>query len=124
VGRVVVAVAIVVALGACVSSSNVTETRMLQAPARETSCTLAFVQVDLTSTTFNQTWDVLGYVTLSSPSSADPLAEDNRKVARPRACAMGGTSIGVAIAASTAGGTSIAYIVLRPKQVHAAPTTF
>ena len=118
------AIAIALALGACASRSNVTETRMLQAPARETSCTLAFVQVDLTSMTFNQTWDILGYVTLSGPSSPDPLAEDNRKVARPRACAMGGTSIGVAIAASNAAGTSIAYIVLRPKQAHAAPSTF
>ncbi|CAN5821449.1 hypothetical protein BH11MYX3_BH11MYX3_36230 [soil metagenome] len=114
----------VLALAACATSAQVTETRTMNAPAREETCTLAMVQADLASPSFNQTWDVLGYVTLSGASSADPAAEDNRKRVRPRACAMGGTSVGVAIAASNAGGSSLSYIVLRPKQAPSGPSTF
>ncbi len=120
-----VATLALVTFAACVtSSSQVTETRMLHALSREANCTLAMVQADLASPSFNQTWDILGYVTLSDASSPDPAAEDNRKRVRPRACAMGGTSVGVAIAASTAGGSSLSYIVLRPKQAPSGPSTF
>lgn len=115
---------VVLALGACASRSQIVETRMMQAPARPSNCTLAMVQAEMTSPQFNQTWDILGYVTLTDASSTDPAAEDNRKRVRPHACAMGGTSVGVAVAAATSGGSSIGYIVLRPKQAPAGPSTF
>ncbi len=111
-------------LGGCASSNQIVETRMMQAPPRPADCTLAMVQAEMSSPSFNQTWDILGYVTLTDASSTDPAAEDNRKRVRPRACAMGGTSVGVAVAAATSGGSSIGYIVLRPKQAPAGPSTF
>ena len=115
--------AVAIGVAAC-APTTVTETRMMQAPARPASCTLALVQADLASPTFNQTWDILGYVTLTAPSSSDPAAESNRAEVRPRACAMGGTSVGVAIAAANGAGSSLMYIVLRPKQPPAGPSTF
>ena len=111
-------------LAACAPSVQVTETRMIPAPAREASCTLAFVQAEMSSPQFNATWDVLGYVTLTGADSPDPAAEANKKRVRSHACAMGGTSVGIAIAASNSAGSSIGYIVLRPRLGPANPTTF
>ena len=112
------------ALVACAPSSQVTETRMMTALARPATCTLAFVDADSTNPTFTQTWDILGYVTITAASSSDPAAEANRKQVRAHACAMGGTSVGVAIAATNGAGSSIGYIVLRPKQAPTGPQTF
>jgi hypothetical protein len=122
--KTTIAFALVIAAGC----STVSETRMLAAPPREASCALDLVQADITSPAFNQTWDTLGYVTLSKPAAQDPAAEANRSVVRPRACAMGGTAIAVALnsANQTAFGTgsSLAFMVLRPKQAALAPTRF
>lgn len=101
---------------------------MIVAPAHPPDCPLAFVQADISNPDFNVAWDVMGYVTLSDTGVLDPLAEDNRRMVRPRACAMGGTAIGVAIASAnqTAMGTGsgIVYIVLRPKSADPHQTTF
>jgi hypothetical protein len=114
-------------LGAC--SPAITETRMIQAQWREPSCPLELVQVDITAMSFNQTWDVLGYITLHEAKAPDPVSEENRKLVRPRACAMGGTSIAVAInstSTSPAGqqGGGLVYMVLRPKEALATPSAF
>lgn len=108
--------------------SSISETRMMAATPRPADCSLQLVQADITQIAFNQTWDVLGYVTLGKTHSQDPASEENRHVVRPRACAMGGTAIAVAINATShsafATGSALAYMVLRPKQAAAAPTTF
>jgi hypothetical protein len=117
-------VAVLLALAACGPSVQVMETRMMPAPSRGKGCTLAFVQADLTSQDFTRTWDVLGYVTITDAESADPAAESNKKRVRDHACSMGGTSVGVAIAAANSAGSSVGYIVLRPKQAPAGVSTF
>jgi hypothetical protein len=117
--------AALLALAACAGpGAQVTETRMMSAPSRGKGCTLAFVQANLASPDFNQTWDTLGYVTISAADSSDPGAEANKKRVRDPACTMGGTSVGVAIAAANGAGASISYIVLRPKQAPAGVSTF
>jgi len=120
---------LLIALVACGPKSGISETTMIQAPAREASCALQLVQADITQMSFNQTWDVLGYVTLLDHSIQDPAAEENRALVRPRACAMGGTSIAVALNSANTNqlgqsGSGIVYMVLRPKAAPAAPTAF
>ena len=115
---------------ACSPKLGISETRMASAPPREATCALELVQADITAMSFNQTWEVLGYVTLLDKGVQDPSTEENRALVRPRACAMGGTSIAVAMTgANTAriGGTGsgVTYMVMRAKPaVAAAPTTF
>jgi len=111
---------VVATLLACGPKAGVFETRMLHAPPREPTCQLELVQVDIAAIGFNQEWDVLGYVSFVDRGVQDPFAQENRELLRPRACAMGGTS--VAIALNGAGqnrmgrqGSSISYMVLRPK---------
>jgi len=117
-------------LAACGSKSAITETRMVHAPAREMSCPLELVQVDVTSSDFNKQWDVLGHVTLMGRGTQDPMAEENRSLVRGRACNMGGTAIGVAMNSTNTNqlgqqGSAISYMVLRPKATApAAPTAF
>lgn len=117
-------------LAACGPKDGITETRMIQAPSREPSCALKFVQVNATSMAFNQTWDLLGYVAFSDSGTQDPMAEENRKLVRPRACKMGGTAIAVSMNATSTGamgqqGSALLYMVLRPKSRQAAqPTAF
>jgi len=115
------------ALAAC--GPAISETTMMKAERREANCTLELVQVDITQVSFNQTWDVLGYVTLHDHEAADPVAEENRKLVRPRACAMGGTSIAIAMATTTTApngqqGGGLMYMVLRPKAAVATPSAF
>ena len=105
---------------------GISESRMVQAPARESNCALELVTVDITSMAFNQTWETLGFVTLSDTGVLDPTAEKNRALVRPRACAMGGTSITVAINATNTNqmgqqGSSLMYMVLRPKSATPPP---
>jgi hypothetical protein len=109
--------------------SAITETRMIHAPARAPDCPLELVEVDITAFDFNRTWDVLGYVGLHDDAVQDPAAEENRRLVRPRACAMGGTSI--AVAQNTASttmlgqtGSGLTYMVLRPKSPAAPPAAF
>lgn len=113
-------------LAACGPKAGISETRMVHAPPREANCKLELVQVDITSVTFNQQWEVLGYVSMFDRGSQDPYAAENRELLRPRACAMGGTS--VAIAQNATGqnamgqqGSGIQYMVLRPKTWQAQP---
>lgn len=79
---------------------------------------------------FNGTWDVLGYITFTDKGSQDPLAEENRTLARPKACKMGGTSIAIAMNSTSTDqiggrGSGITYMVLRPKSAEPAqPTSF
>ena len=117
-------------LSACGPKAGISETRMASAPAREPTCDLDLVSVDITAFSFNQEWEVLGYVTLSDHGVQDPNATENRELVRPRACAMGGTAVAVAVTGmeeNRAGrkGSSIAYMVLRPKSNDTqAPTAF
>lgn len=114
-------VALVLAsLAACGPKAGISETRMIHAPSREATCQLELVQVDITAVTFNQQWEVLGYVTFVDRGSQDPYAKENRELLRPRACAMGGTSVAIAmngVGQDSMGrqGSGIAYMVLRPK---------
>lgn len=121
------ALALVAALAACGPKSGISETRMIHAPPRDAACQLELVQVDITSISFNQQWEVLGYVTFfERGNSQDPYAKENRDLLRPRACAMGGTSVAIALNSTgqnAAGqqGSGISYMVLRPKSLQAAP---
>jgi hypothetical protein len=101
--------------GALAGGPDVSETRMVQAPPLPVDCTLQLVSVDITQVSFNQTWEVLGYVTLLNAGAQDPSAEPNKAMVRPRACAMGGTAIAVAMSAGNAGGNGLVYMVMHPK---------
>tara|TARA_R110002073_G_scaffold241497_3_gene403351 strand:- start:39540 stop:39971 length:432 start_codon:yes stop_codon:yes gene_type:complete len=117
-------------LAACGPKAGISETRMMHAPARTPDCALEFVQVDMTSMGFNSAWDLLGYITFLDTKNQDPMAAQNRKLARPRACGMGGTAIAVAMNSTNTDrmgqqGSGLIYMVLRPKsQVTAQPTAF
>ena len=102
---------------------------MIHAPPRDATCKLEMVEADITSITFNQQWEVLGYVTFLDRGSQDPFSEDNKKLVRPRACAMGGTSIAIAMNATNTDqlnqqGSGISYMVMRPKSWAQAPQAF
>ena len=112
--------ALIASLAACGPKAGISETRMVHAPAREANCQLELAQVDITSVNFNQKWEVLGYVSFVDRGSQDPFAKENRELLRPRACAMGGTSVAIAGNATGQnsmgqGGSNIVYMVLRPK---------
>lgn len=114
------------------SKAGIGETRMVQVPPREPNFALELVTVDTTATTFNQQWEVIGYVAMGDTSAQDPAAEENRAIVRPRACAMGGTSVAVAGNSTATGplgnqGSALVYMILRPKPEPAAlppPTAF
>lgn len=75
-------------------------------------------------------YDVLGYVFVRQLAAADPYAEENRRLERPRACELGGQAVSIAISATGFGSTgqasSTAYAVLREKNAAPAapPQTF
>lgn len=101
----------------------------MHAPSREANCALELAHVDITSMSFNQEWEVLGYVSLLDYSVQDPAAAENRALVRPRACAMGGTSVAVAINATNTNqlgqqGSGLVYMVLRPNSFAPAPSAF
>lgn len=117
------------AAAACAPKAGMSEVRMIAAPAREANCKLDMAQVDITSIQFNQKWDVLGYVTLMDRGTQDPFSEANKQLVRPRACAMGGTTVAIAMSAVNTNrfnqqGSSISYMVLRPKAWAQGPQAF
>ena len=102
---------------------------MTFAPARAANCDLQLVQADGTSVDFNQRWDLLGYVSLQNNGLLDPAAPENRALVRPRACAMGGMAVAVAMSSSAqnvfgARGSALVYMVLRPKTWAQKPSQF
>lgn len=117
---------VLASFAACGPKAGISETRMVHAPPRDANCKLELVQVDVTAVTFNQQWEVLGYVSFLDRGSQDPYAKENRELLRPRACAMGGTSVAIALngmGQNSMGqqGSGVAYMVLRPKSWQAAP---
>jgi hypothetical protein len=118
-----------IGLFACAPKAGMSEVRMIHAPPRDAGCKLEMVQVDITSVTFNQTWEVLGYITMVDRGSQDPFSEDNKQLVRPRACAMGGTSVAIAMNATSTNafqqqGSGISYMVMRPKAWTQDPQAF
>ena len=116
-------------LAACAPKAGMSETRMIHAPPREADCKLEMVQVDITAVEFNQKWEVLGYVTMVDRGAQDPFSEENKALVRPRACAMGGTSVAIAINSTSTNafnqqGSGLAYMVLRPKSWEQKPQAF
>ncbi len=116
-------------VAACAPKAGMSETRMIAAPPRDPNCKLEMVQVDITSIDFNRKWDVLGYVTMVDRGSQDPFAEDNKQLVRARACAMGGTSVAIAMNSTTTNmfnqqGSGLVYMVLRPKAWAQRPQAF
>ncbi|MBK7075121.1 MAG: hypothetical protein IPH44_22750 [Myxococcales bacterium] len=114
------------ALAACGPKAGISDVRMIHAPPREPNCQLEMIQIDPTTITVEQRWEILGYVTFSDAGTQDPFAKANRELLRPRACAMGGTAVGIAVNASAqnavgAQGSAISYMVLRPKSLPSEP---
>jgi hypothetical protein len=113
----------------CGSHPLISETRMAYAPSREAGCAVQLVNADPTAISFNQQWEVLGWVLLQKNQQQDPGAEENRRLVRPRACAMAGTAVAVGISATQTNalgqtGSGISYMVLRPKSFTAPPERF
>jgi hypothetical protein len=126
---VILALALATAAEGCAPKAGMSEVRMIAAPAREANCQLDMVEADITAVNFNQKWDVLGYVTLMDRGTQDPFSEQNKQLVRPRACAMGGTSVAIGMNATNTNafnqqGSAISYMVLRPKTWAQSPQTF
>jgi len=122
-------VLLIAALAACGPKAAISESRMAYAPSLPENCQLELVQVDITAVQFNQQWEVLGYVTLLDTKLQDPAAPENRALVRPRACAMGGSSVAVAMSSAATNqlgqqGSGVVYMVLRPKAWSQGPTKF
>ena len=120
---------LLIPLAGCAPTAGMSEVRMIHAPPRETDCKLDMVQVDITAVEFNQKWEVLGYVTMADRGTQDPFSEENKALVRPRACAMGGTSVAIAMNATGTNafnqqGSNLAYMVLRPKTWEQKPQAF
>ena len=116
-------------LAACSPKAGITEVRMIHAAPRDEGCKLEMVEADITAMTFNQQWEVLGYVTFMDRGSQDPFSEENKALVRPRACAMGGTSVSIAMNATGTGAmnqqaSGITYMVMRPKTWAQKPQAF
>lgn len=111
------------------SCSQITETRMIIAPARGADCPLEFVEADMEKMRPGGEWEVLGYVTIGKVGQMDPLDEKFRKIVRPRACKMGGEAIAVMTSATnnTAMGTgsgTVYGVLRRPQSGTQAPQSF
>src|SRR3954468_2874322 len=107
-------------LAACGPKAAISESRVAYAPSLAENCPLDLVEVDITAVQFNQQWEVLGYVTLFDTKLQDPAAPENRALVRPRACAMGGRQVAVAMSSANTNrvgqqGSGVVYMVLRPK---------
>lgn len=114
---------------ACGPKENISDFRTMPAPPREANCKLDMVQVDITSIDFNRQWDVLGFVMLADRGGQDPFSEDNKALVRPRACAMGGSSVAISISGTNTNrfeqqASVISYMVLRPKTWAQRPQAF
>jgi hypothetical protein len=124
------ALLLAIGLGACGPKNAITETQMVYAAPRTPDCQLQLVNVDFTAWSFNKTWEVLGYISFADDGSQDPMSPENRALARPRACRMGGTAIAIAGNATASPRmrpttSNISYMVLRPKSATSrAPTDF
>jgi hypothetical protein len=94
-------------------------TRMMPAPARELSCALQFVQASIFDLSPLGKYDILGYVTVQQLAVADPFAEENRRIVRPKACELGGQFVALMLSSTSMGIDSdasvTAYAVLREK---------
>jgi len=104
---------------ACGAKEVVSDTRVAYAPPRAADCELEFTEVDMTDVSFHDSWQLLGYISFGDSGKQDPRAEENQALARPMACDMGGTAMGVAgtsTSSNFAGDSSvITYLVMRPK---------
>jgi len=127
--NLVVLSALSLGASACGPKMGISEVRMIHAPPREDGCKLEMVQVDVTNVKFNEQWEVLGYVTMFDRGTQDPFSEENKRLVRPRACAMGGTSVSIAANAMNSDAlnrerSGISYMVLRPKTWTQGPQSF
>jgi hypothetical protein len=108
------------ALAGCASQPQLTSiTRMMYAPPREFPCQLLFVQADMMELSPMGKYDILGYVMLTQLAVADPYAEENRRLVRPRACELGGDKVALMMSSATTTpfgqGSGTVYAVLRDK---------
>jgi len=123
-------ISVVMTLAAC--GPSVSEMRLVAAPARDATCELEFLHVEMQEVAPGGTYEVLGHVVLSQAGVQDPLQPRYRETVRPRACAMGGESVAILGSgtaspwALSAGGTTIDYVVLRKRAARGrqAPTKF
>jgi hypothetical protein len=109
---------------------NVTEMRTVSAPAREPNCSLEFIKANMDELSSGTgEWEMLGQVVLQEEGVEDPFAERYRAIVRPRACAMGGEAVAIAMSTTSQGlttsGTVINYGILRKRTAPSTePTTF
>ncbi len=100
-------------------------TRMMAAPPREAGCALEFVQASIMDLSPMGKYDVLGYVTVQQLAVADPFAEENRRIVRPRACELGGKAVAIMMSSASMGqlanASATVYAVLREKSATPLP---
>lgn len=116
------ALSISVLAGAC-GKHAVSVSQTMHAPARPSNCELTLVDVEKGEMIAPKKWDILGFITFVDKNSQDPMSKENRDLARPHACKLGGSSISIwtnsttqsngAVANRTSSGLS--YVVARPK---------
>jgi|GEM_PF-2428655 len=118
-------------LAACAGPSVSSVMRMKMADARPADCSLQLVQVDMARLTLDKQYDLLGYVMLGETGVHDPLSAEYRDAVRPKACAMGGTAVALAMSgqntAMLSTGSGTLFAILRPytePSAAAPPTSF
>jgi hypothetical protein len=117
--------AVVIALAGC-AETQVSETQLVYAPARARTCELQF----LSGMDGGVDWELLGNVVLADHGLEDPAAPANLAAIRAMACELGGTAVAVMtsyVHTTSDGdrdGSSIDYLVLRPKPAPRPPIRF
>jgi hypothetical protein len=119
---------IVLAMTVVACGPNISEMRTVSAPARADNCELRFLpNVMEEMRNPKSEYEVVGSISLTSGGSQDAMGIETRELVRPRACAMGGEAIGLAMDANGSGGSSaVVFSVMRkrPIVVPASPTKF
>ena len=117
--------ALALLLSACGPSVSVMTMR--PSAARESGCSLDFVEVDMTRVEVDKEWTLLGYVTLSETGVQDPFSERYRAIVRPKACQLGGTAVALGMSSASQGmmgaGSGTVYAVLKPYAEPSSETT-
>ena len=111
-------------------SAPVTESRWVFAPEKPKTCDLALLQPTQAELSSTARFEILGQITIANGDPNNPFDKKYRDEIPPRACAMGGEAVAIAIPGPRQGGgparreprgTKITYTIVRAPQPVSAP---
>ena len=103
-------------------TQNISETRMKSFPPHAKDCELQVLS-GMPYGGESAVWDLAGVVTVGDLGSPDPFSVENKKIVRPRACAMGGEALSIMASQNStavASGSSVSYMVWRKRSAQGA----